>query len=86
MSLCLASAGVIKAIERNCRTCHHARVVADGWVCSLVGMNLTPDMQRRYQELGLEAVNVTPEQFGELMQRDHAKYGRLIKAANIKVD
>lgn len=36
-----------KAIERNCRTCQHARVVADGWVCSLVGMTLTPDMQRR---------------------------------------
>ena len=29
---------------------------------------------------------ITPEQFGELMQRDYAKYGKIIKAANIKVD
>lgn len=34
-------------IEPSCRTCAHARIVADGWVCSLIGMNLTPDMQRR---------------------------------------
>ncbi len=46
----------------------------------------TPEMKQKYQEAGLEAVSITPEQFGEVMQRDHAKYGKLIRAANIKVD
>ena len=45
-----------------------------------------PEMKQKYQEAGLEAVSITPEQFGEVMQRDYAKYGKLIKAANLKVD
>ena len=46
----------------------------------------TPEMKQKYLEAGQEAVAITPEQFGEVMQRDHAKYGKLIRAANIKVD
>ena len=46
----------------------------------------TPEMKQKNQEAGLETVSITPEQFGELMQRDYAKYGKIIKAANIKVD
>jgi tripartite-type tricarboxylate transporter receptor subunit TctC len=46
----------------------------------------TPEMKQKYQEAGREAVSTSPEQFGELMQRDFVKYGRIIKAANIKVD
>jgi tripartite-type tricarboxylate transporter receptor subunit TctC len=47
---------------------------------------LTPEMKQKYQDAGLESVPNSPEQFGEVMQRDYAKYGRIIKAANIKVD
>ena len=43
-------------------------------------------MKQKYQEAGLEAVSISPEQFGEVMQRDYAKYGKIIKAANIRVD
>ncbi len=46
----------------------------------------TPEMKQKYQEAGLEAVSISPEQFGEVLQRDYAKYGKIIKAANIKVD
>ncbi len=46
----------------------------------------TPEMRQKYLEAGLEAVSISPEQFGEVMQRDYAKYGKIIKAANIKVD
>jgi tripartite-type tricarboxylate transporter receptor subunit TctC len=46
----------------------------------------TADMKQKYLESGLEAVTLTPEQFGEMMQRDYVKYGRIIRAANIKVD
>ena len=44
------------------------------------------EMKQKFQDAGLEAVSITPEQFGEVMQRDFVKYGKLIKAANIKVD
>jgi tripartite-type tricarboxylate transporter receptor subunit TctC len=46
----------------------------------------SPEMRQKYQDAGLEPVQTSPEQFGELMARDHAKYGRIIRAANIKVD
>ena len=46
----------------------------------------TVEMKQKYQESGLEAVAISPEQFGETMQRDFVKYGRIIRAANIKVD
>ena len=46
----------------------------------------TAEMKQKYQDAGLEAVSITPEQFGEVMQGDYVKYGRIIKAANIKVD
>lgn len=46
----------------------------------------TPEMKQKYLESGLEAVTTSPEQFAEVMQRDYVKYGRIIRAANIKVD
>ena len=46
----------------------------------------TPDMKQKYQEAGLEATFLSPEQFGEMMQRDYVKYGNLIRSSNIKVD
>ena len=46
----------------------------------------TPEMKQKYLESGLEAVTTSPEQFAEVMQRDYVKYGKIIRAANIKVD
>ena len=46
----------------------------------------TPEMKQKYLESGLETTTLTPEQFGEMMQRDYVKYGKVIRAANIKVD
>jgi tripartite-type tricarboxylate transporter receptor subunit TctC len=39
-----------------------------------------------FAETGVDPVTTTPEQFAEVMRRDYEKYGRIIKAANIKVD
>ncbi|MBL8381470.1 MAG: tripartite tricarboxylate transporter substrate binding protein [Burkholderiales bacterium] len=46
----------------------------------------SPEVRQKFQETGVDPVTGTPEQFGEVMQRDYAKYGRIIRAANIKVD
>lgn len=43
-------------------------------------------MKQKYQETGLEFFPMTPEQYGQVLQRDYAKYGKLIKSSNFKVD
>jgi len=43
-------------------------------------------MKQRYQESGLDFYPMSSEQFGQLMAKDYVKYGKIIKAANIKVD
>lgn len=45
-----------------------------------------PELERRIVESGLEVVTASPEAFADVMRRDFAKYGRIIRAANIRVD
>jgi tripartite-type tricarboxylate transporter receptor subunit TctC len=46
----------------------------------------SPDTIERLAKLGIVATPGTPEQFGEQMKADLAKYGPVVKAANIKVE
>jgi len=46
----------------------------------------TPDFKEKLAAQGAAPFINTPEQFGELMKADMAKYGKVIKAANIKLD
>jgi hypothetical protein len=43
-------------------------------------------MRQKYQETGLEFFPMSTDQFGQILQRDFAKYGKLIKSSNFKVD
>jgi tripartite-type tricarboxylate transporter receptor subunit TctC len=43
-------------------------------------------MKQKYQETGLDFFPMSPDQFGQILQRDHAKYGKLIKSSNFKID
>jgi tripartite-type tricarboxylate transporter receptor subunit TctC len=43
-------------------------------------------MRQKYQETGLEFFPMSSEQFGQILQRDFAKYGKLIKSSNFKLD
>lgn len=45
-----------------------------------------PELTQRIADSGLEVVTTSPEAFGEVMRHDYAKFGRIIRAANIKVD
>jgi len=45
-----------------------------------------PDMRERLQSQGMEAFISTPEQFGALLRSDLAMYGKIIKAANIRLE
>ena len=44
------------------------------------------DLKQRFADLGVDAVSSTPEEFAAFMRSESAKYAKLIKEANIKVD
>jgi tripartite-type tricarboxylate transporter receptor subunit TctC len=44
------------------------------------------DVKKRFADLGVEAVSSTPEQFAAFIRDEMAKYAKLIKEANIKVN
>jgi tripartite-type tricarboxylate transporter receptor subunit TctC len=44
------------------------------------------DLKQKFADLGVDAVSSTPEEFAAFMRAESAKYAKLIKEANIKVD
>ena len=44
------------------------------------------DVKKRFADLGVDAVSSTPEQFAAFIKDEMAKYAKLIKEANIKVN
>jgi tripartite-type tricarboxylate transporter receptor subunit TctC len=44
------------------------------------------DVKKRFADLGVEAVSSSPEQFGSFIKQEMAKYTKLIKEANIRVN
>ena len=44
------------------------------------------EVKKRFADLGVEAVSSTPEQFAAFIRDEMAKYAKLIKEANIKVN
>lgn len=53
---------------------------------ALVKVMADPDVKQKFADLGVDAVSSTPEEFATFMRGESAKYARLIKEANIKVD
>ncbi len=52
----------------------------------LVKALANPDVKARLGELGVDTISSTPEQFGEFMAKEAARWGKLVKEANLKVD
>jgi tripartite-type tricarboxylate transporter receptor subunit TctC len=44
------------------------------------------DLKERFAQLGVDAVSSTPEEFSVFMRAEAAKYAKLIKEADIKID
>lgn len=51
---------------------------------AIVNALQAPDVRRRIDELGYEAIGGTPEQFGATIRADIEKFGRIIKNADIR--
>jgi tripartite-type tricarboxylate transporter receptor subunit TctC len=43
-----------------------------------------PDMQRRFEAEAVEALQMSPAQFGKYMQDETAKWARVVRDANIQ--
>jgi tripartite-type tricarboxylate transporter receptor subunit TctC len=47
---------------------------------------LAPDLKERYLALGMDPAAMTPEEMGAFMRNEQARYGAIIRNANIKVE
>lgn len=45
-----------------------------------------PDVRKKLMDLALEPVGNTPGEFATIVRNDHAKWGKVIRNANIKLD
>jgi tripartite-type tricarboxylate transporter receptor subunit TctC len=62
------------------------RPVVDKLNGALAKILSTPDMKQRFDAQSAEIVASTPEQFGELIKSETAKWGRIIREKNIHID
>ncbi len=60
--------------------------IVDKVNAALVKALTNPEVKTRLGDLGVEARPGTPEQFGEFMAKESAKYAKLIKDANIRAE
>jgi tripartite-type tricarboxylate transporter receptor subunit TctC len=62
------------------------RAIVDKVNADLIRALATPDVKTRLGELGVEAISSTPEQFGQFMASETARWGKLIKEVNMRVE
>ena len=62
------------------------RSIIDKVNADLIKALATPDVKSRLGELGVEAVSSTPEQFGQFMASETARWSKLVKEANLRVE
>ena len=62
------------------------RAIVDKVNADLVRALATTDVKTRLGELGVETISSTPEQFGQFMASETARWGKLVKEANLRVE
>ena len=62
------------------------RPIVEKLNADLVKVLADADLKEKYAQLGVEPVSSTPEFFGQFIQTEGARYAKVIKDANIKVD
>ena len=62
------------------------RAIIDKVNADIVKALANPDVKARLGELGVETISSTPEQFGQFMANEAARWGKLVKEANLRVD
>jgi tripartite-type tricarboxylate transporter receptor subunit TctC len=63
-----------------------AQPIIDKLAADLAKVLAMPEVRKRLTDIGLEPVGTTPAQFAAIVKNDHAKWGEVIRNANIKLD
>ena len=62
------------------------RPIVDRLVAELQKAVAAPELKEKLANVGIDTVTSTPEQFGELIRAETARYAKVIKAAGIKAE
>jgi tripartite-type tricarboxylate transporter receptor subunit TctC len=62
------------------------RAIVDKVNADIVRALATPEVKTRLGEVGVEAITSTPEEFGRFMASEAARWGKLVKEANLRVE
>jgi len=62
------------------------QAVIDKWAADTAKVLAMPDVREKLAAIGLEPVGNSPAEFGAIVRRDHEKWGKVIRDANIKLD
>ncbi len=62
------------------------REIVDRWRNDIAAMVATPDVKQRLQDLGFAPVANTPEEFGARIKVEIARWGKVVRDANIHAD
>ncbi len=60
--------------------------IVDKLAADLAKVLAMPDVRKKLMDLGLEPIGNSPAEFAVIVRNDHAKWGRVIRNANIKLD
>jgi tripartite-type tricarboxylate transporter receptor subunit TctC len=62
------------------------KAIVDKLQAAIAASLKEPDLRERYTTLGIEVVGNTPEQFGDQIRTDLARWQKVVEAAKIKLD
>jgi tripartite-type tricarboxylate transporter receptor subunit TctC len=62
------------------------RDIVERWRNDIAKMVATPDVKQRLEALGFAPVANTPEEFGDRLKTEMARWGKVVRDANIKAD
>jgi tripartite-type tricarboxylate transporter receptor subunit TctC len=62
------------------------RAIVDQIAADVRAVVLSPDISKRFREMGFETTGIPSERFGEIVRRDYERWGQIIREKNIRVD
>ena len=62
------------------------RAIVDKWGAEMAKVLAMPDIREKLSSQGMEPFISTPDQFTALIKAEHAKFARIIKTGNIKLE
>jgi tripartite-type tricarboxylate transporter receptor subunit TctC len=62
------------------------RDIVNRWNAEWLRIVAMPDTREKMQKVGFEPLSSTPEQFTEFIRKETARYGKVIREANLTIE